>query len=238
MYNKKIKSKKYDHIMHLGNNCEAAFHFVKNFGFVEPHLFTWASVKNEDKFLQVLSNPDNIFRRGMKDANKTLMYQCPFTDIYFHSRDDLPTQERLNTDISIKEIIMDMFELNSRIAHFKNKFHDMAKSKKKKLYILKEPSTPKFVKKVFKTLEKINSKTLLGFNTFELLAVVTDEQAPEFMRLDKKNRNIHIRSVEHFAPICYATHEDKNDMEGWKNIYAEFQPKVKKARNKKFKFEK
>lgn len=77
--------KKYTHIVMLGNNCETAYQFYKNFKFVPTNMFTWAAIPYKQEFIDLLLNLDDIFTDGVSfhgDIGRCKKYKVGF---HFHS---------------------------------------------------------------------------------------------------------------------------------------------------------
>lgn len=235
MFNNKInffkallKSKKYDNIILLGYNCEIAFRFFQQYHFLDSSLFAWTGVTLE-QLKYFLENSQDV---GVDFSLYGNLFKCVKSGILFHGRTNLTaTVHKLQGEA----LEIEKAELRSRIAYLKDKFFEYSTNGKNTLYIRKiikdDVDDPNFQQNILYLYNKLSS---ICKNEFKLLLIVEEEN---YKKVIFDNENILIRTVHKFSPNADVTNKKYGDKLGWRNIFTEFQPAMKKKQTKKFKFE-
>lgn len=222
MFFRFLKTRKYDHVISLGYNCEVSFQFFKKYKFVESSLFAWANTETCRNLINALKNPDLLLSQGLREVEP--MYADIATGISFHgksTRDGLETKEQIEQ------------ELVSRINYLKEKFFRTASDGKKNLYIFKYPPPQTTqdisadIHELYDTLKNITK------NDFDLLVILEKKTFPQ---LSFDIPNLFIRRVDFYTPVDRVTSKPY-DKKSYGRIFSEFRPAFKLPKTKKFKFE-
>lgn len=232
-----MNTKKFDHIISLGQNCELGFHLRNKFGFVESSLFTWASVGAED-LGKVILNPGLIFSGGIEEWQNCNMWKCMVTNIAFHGqkRPEQLKNERGERDLA--KIQEQKEEVISRVRHLGQKFQTVASSQASKLYILilrpdflplNEGRIKNYVSGVFEALQKTAKN-------FALLVILHEKYNTRQIK-ELENDRVFVRFLHHFAPIDKANETELLDLKSSHVIFEEFQPSVIQQQNKVYKYD-
>ncbi|MBR2068357.1 MAG: hypothetical protein IJ877_01215 [Candidatus Gastranaerophilales bacterium] len=225
---KRKKENKFDYIISLGYNCEVTYRFLKYFKFEDSGLFNWTYSYSINDLIYALNNFDKIAQGEF--INPDPLWECKNTHIKFHGRENMGTyMNHLETDEILKK---DLEDLKGRINHLKEKFLDILKNDKSKLYIYKIKKEDLKNDPEEKIKELNNALKNLGGNNFKLLIVYEKQDL-----IIPDNPNFITRNVEYFAPDNAVTDRKYLD-NGWDNIYSEFYTnKIKSNKKKKYKFE-
>lgn len=230
-----MKTKKYDHILSLGKNCEAAFQFKRVFKFTESSIFNWAAIEDDEKFLQALDNLDLIFSDEIIEHDSVNMWQCKISRINFHG--DRVPGELLdkNGKKSPEKTSEERENVKNRIVHLVQKLKAVWAEKSRQLYVVTvhKENSQEILEYVKRLTAILNRKT----ENFDLLVVIPDKKYDKRLRAYKA-KHIYFRTLKHFSPWLEVTNLDKCDKDGWNKIYAEFAPAVIRTENKVYKFEK
>ena len=228
-------SKKYDHIISLGYNCEIADQFILTHKYIESSFLNWAYSSSINDVIYTLNNLDLLCSGNFMYPHKNIfpLWKCLNTNISFHGREPFdfwesnPSQENINND---KE------ELISRINYLKNKFINIIHSKNKKILFiykykinekLQENNTDaKNINKLYSTIKNICTCD------FDLLIIVERK----FYSNININNNIYIRNVSFFANDASVT-GNNNDHNGWSKIFNEFIYKHIPYKKQSYKFD-
>lgn len=195
---------------------------------MDASLFSWAFVKDDEKFLQALENIDDIFSNDVSFAeNTTDMFLDTKYNISFHGR--TPKNELFDEEGNIKDekkYQETLAELKSRLAHLKEKFKKDFESEEekiylKKIYIAENANDYKDIqsakKIIIKLYEYLKSKIPTG--KFKLIIIMENKYLDNEIK-ELENDHLFIRAVAFFAP-CDAT-ECGADNYGWQKIIKEF----------------
>lgn len=222
------KIKRYDHIISLGYNCEAAYQLFKHNGFLESNLFAWAFIPSLQTLISVLSDLNRIGSEDYDGPDKSVMYSCNKTKILFHGKTD-PKNFKDSPEL-FRE---DKEELRSRVSFLKDKFVSVAQGNDKKLYVLKVKSTETDIGEKINDIRRLLEKQNNG--SFDLLTVLEESFAKE-LSLTEEN-NFYIRTVSAYAPDDAVTSKKYPCFKEWQKIFDEFVPLHKLKKTKKYKFE-
>lgn len=224
-----LKAKKYDNIIFLGYNCEVAFRFFKQYGFVDSSLFAWTGVTLE-QLKYFLEKPETVGEGEFTRSGHLL--KCENSEILFHGRTNLANKVYYMNDEEFEE---EKTELRSRIAYLKDKFFKYSTNGKPTLYIRKVTKEDiedlEFHEKIIYLYNKLQT---VCTNDFKLL-LITEKDFYEKALFEEEN--IFTRYVMKYNPNADVTSRKLGDKLGWRIIFTEFQPAVKKKQTKKFKFE-
>ena len=220
----------FNYIISLGYNCEVAYRFLKYFRYEESSLFNWSYSKTITDLIYTLNNLDKLGSEGFIEPNP--LWECKVTHIQFHGRQDMLTYlTKQQTEVILKR---DLADLESRLAHLRDKFISIAKSRESKLYIykMKKEDITQDAENIIESL--YNALESIGAQNFRLLIV--QEKAGRELQQSSKYL---VRTVSYFAPDEDVTNS-KFFNNGWDNIYAEFYQNQKhsKYKKKKYKFDK
>ena len=225
MYHKK-HMKRYAQILMLGRNCEPAYYFFRQFGFIDSNLFAWAYVK-EEQMISVLNAPSVLLSgKLLPVAGRGGIMQHIPTGFLFHGRSSDYTTASRDT------IQRDIEELQSRLKYLITKFEASLHSSQKKLFILTLESNIHAKEYLASLYEAIKSRT----QNFDLLCIV-EEKAQTRQLMSMQDGTLFIRCIDHFAPGDRVTNLKSGDPEGWKKIFSEFGPATLKKSTRRFKFE-
>lgn len=209
--------KKYHEIIMLGKNCETAFYFLQNFGFIESNLFAWSFIK-EDNMISVLNSPDMLLYGDLRPVAGGMFEHVP-TGFLFHGRSD-------NYDIADENTIQnDIAELKSRLSYLVKKFKNSLDSNQKKLFICTISSDINQQNYILLLYNFFQHTT----NNFDILCVLEETNKTKNI-LKIQNDNLYIRFINHFAPYHRVTILKLGDPKGWRRIFNEFGPSLLKKR--------
>lgn len=226
LYHKK-QMKHYDQILMLGRNCEPAFYFLRQFGFLDSNLFAWAAIR-EKNMLAVLNTPELLLTGEVRPVvGRGGMLQHVPTGFFFHSR-----SSNYDTATSNDVIQRDIAELRSRLKHLTKKFEHSLHADQDKLFILTvadNVQAEEYLAALFKTLQ---SRT----HRFALLCIMEQKNCTPGL-LAMQTDTLFVRFVDRFAPSDNVTNLKAGDPKGWRKIFSEFGPDALKKSTKRFKFD-
>ena len=226
-----LRRKKFTHIMPLGINCEAAFWFNRIWGFVESSLFAWALTHNLDSLTKTLSRFDDILSGTATFDERSFMWKCDRTGIYFHGRFKRLPQSPLPDAAALEA---DLADLRGRIAHLKEKFRRYLSDTDSTLFVYRIGDKDTLSGLAGERLDALEAAlSRFGARNWKLLVVC--EKANRARVPAGPNRLI--RTVSRFNSTACVTDERKGDEAGWKTIYSEFAPDKILPKAHKFKFE-
>ena len=216
--------KKYSQIIMLGKNCEVAFYFFRQFGFIDSNLFAWAYIR-EEHMISVLKHPDILLNGELCPIEHGMIKHIP-TEFLFHGRSNDYTTASKET------IQSDIDELKSRLRYLIKKFTNYLNSNEKKLFIFTLRDNINHEKYISSILEILKSKT----KNFNILCIMEEKQHHNSI-ISMQNDTIYFRFVNHFADPNCVTSLESGDPKGWKKIFNEFGPECLKKSSKHFKFD-
>ena len=115
----RIRSRKYDHVLSLGMNCEPAFRFSLSWGGVESSPFSWSLCSDLRSLAEVLRHPELTGSEGFSFVDTALMWRCNRTGISFHGKQMLPIDA---STIPPELLAADKTDLAQRLAYLNEKF--------------------------------------------------------------------------------------------------------------------
>ena len=227
----RLRSKRFDHVLSLGVNCDVGFRFCQKWGFVDSTPFTWSQTFDIDHLIQAIRNPDEIGAGGFTWHEPTRMWKCNATGIYFHGRmkatSDQPTPDEAMLKADLKELI-------SRLEYLKKKLVAVAADDSRKAFIYRIKSSEAQTNDINRKLDELQH-ALENLGARNYLLVIVAEKKTKGLLLPSSNREI--RYVKAFNPQDRVTTATIGDPVGWNAIFTEFAPAVVKAATHKFKFE-
>lgn len=222
--------KKFDYIISLGWNCEPSFQMKLHLGFVESFPFSWCAILENESLLKVLNNKNIIFSGEFQEHPESNMWLCKVSNINFHAQRKAEDFLKFTGEELNQEKRKELEELKSKINYLFTKLENVWASEKTQLYILTIRKNNKNFLEFIKNLDNLlKEKT----KNYSLLIILEKEQ---YSNSYKDSNHIFFRYVNNFSPINDVTNLNKCDLEGWKNIFNEFQANTIKKDNKKFKF--
>ena len=82
-----MRSRRFDHIVTLGYNCELSARFFQCFGFVDATLFSWAGADLPDELAYAIEHYEDIFSGEVAAPTRTFpLFFCKNTKIRAHGR--------------------------------------------------------------------------------------------------------------------------------------------------------
>ena len=226
-----LRRKKFTHIVPLGINCEAAFWFNHVWGFVDSSLFAWALTHNLDFLTKTLSRFDDILSGTATFDERSFMWKCDRTGVYFHGRFKRLPQSPLPDAAALEA---DLADLRGRISHLKEKFRRYLADADNTLFVYRIGDKDTLSGLAGERLDALEAAlSQLGARNWKLLVVC--EKANRARVPGGPNRLI--RTVSRFNSTACVTDEHKGDEAGWRAIYSEFAPARILPKAHKFKFE-
>ncbi len=228
----RMRSRKYDHVLSLGMNCEPAYRFSLSWGFVDSTPFAWGLSPVLPTFARVLREPELLGSDGFEWHAKSLMWKCRKTGMYFHGRLVLepnsaaPSQDVLDADKA---------DLVQRLDYLGKKFARVLSDESSKALVLRVHTKDVLRDDINGSLDAIQ-RTLESHGARNYTLVVVVERAVRRRVAAAPNRVV--RTVNAFNPGGYVTKEKLGDPVGWKALFAEFAPAKILPKKHAFKFEK
>lgn len=226
-------AKKYTNIIPLGYNCEIAYRFFRQYKFVDSSLFGWSFVDLK-QLKNSLLNFDKLGTGEFIYDIQSHTIQCQNTGIFFHGR---TPAEKFSDDENINNKIIqnDIIELKSRIDYLKQKFVKYANNGLNTLYVIKiselDANSEYFKDEISWLYDYLSD---FCKNEFKLLVVA---EKSFYEKCLFENPNIITRYVEKYSPDSAVTLKKSGDAFGWRLIFTEFQPAIRKKQKGKLKFE-
>jgi len=227
----RLKRKRFEQIIVLGFNCEAAFRFVCKWDFLDSSLLAWTNSRDLGNLAKALGNFNQICAGEMEFHEKSRMWQCMSSRIFFHGKmravpgSPQPTEEEKASDLA---------DLRARAAHLKEKFLTYATNEKSTLFVYKirpeDAELPEFGAQLAALESAIEA---LGAKNWRLLVICERNQLAKM----PPGPNREFRAVTRFNPGNDVTSRKKGDPAGWNRIFSEFAPARILKRAHKFKYE-
>jgi len=228
----RMRSKKYDHVLSIGMNCEPAFRFSLSWGGVESTPFTWSLCQDTATLADALRHPELIGSDGFSFMDKALMWKCERTGIAFHGKQMVPVDA---STLPPEVLAADKADLAQRLVYLNEKFTRILSDESSKAiifrmhsHIFRENTVNEQVDAIQQALEA------RGARNYTLVVVV--ERALRGRIAPAPNRVV--RSVKAFNPGSAVVNPKLGDPGGWKALYTEFAPKKILPKKHAFKFEK
>jgi len=227
----RLRRKKIAHILPLGINCEVAFWLNDVFGFVESSLFAWVSSRHLDRMARVLSDPAAIMSGEMRFSDKSFMWECVKTGLFFHGRfahlpdAPLPDQAAMDADLA---------DLRGRVAHLKEKFLQYVRDDERTLFIHRISDYDVQTEGLDARLAAVE-KALEGLGARKWQLLIVCRKADRHLVPPGPHRLI--RTVWRFNPTSCLLDKKKGDSVVWHAIFSEFVPVKILQKRHAFKFE-
>lgn len=231
----RMRSRRFDHIVTLGYNCELSARFFQNFKFVDATLFSWAVAPTAEEMAYAIQNTDKIFS-GEIDAPRPdfPLFRCTKTNTRAHGRAKIavwqkqppPSEEFINAERE---------ELVSRFGYLKKKTIGYLCDDKTVLVILKlKPCDCVPGRANEAVMAYINALKKIGAQKMTFLVICEERHASLF---EFPHPDFELRTVAVYNNDANAADLKQGDSKGWKLIFDEFRPKTFRKQAHKFKFE-
>jgi hypothetical protein len=227
----RLRTKRYDHVLSLGSNCDAGFRFCQKWGFVDSTPFTWGQTLDIGHVVQALRHPESIGADGFSWHAPSAMWRCNRTGMYFHGRMKA-TQDRPEPDEAALKA--DLEELKSRLGHLKEKLLSVLADGSSKALILRVNSKEASADGINGRLDELQGALAEVGARNHLLVVVAERKVKGLIRTAPGRV---VRYVRQFNPQSAVTDAKLGDPVGWDAIFTEFAPAVVKKATHRFKFE-
>lgn len=207
---------KYDYLIPIGRNCEIGIQLKRFFNFVESFPYTWCGIRDPYKFLDEAS--------------------C----INFHAKRSGAFFKEIPSELYEQERGNELKDLKERTYHLCNKLENIQKDNtKKKLYMLTlhsigNDSIHDLSERVLQYIDDLNSVLGMLDTNYDLLIVISNYNLSFNIQYAP---NVYIRCLKYFSPTNYVSRVELSDVEGWNNIFNDFQPVSLKIEDKKYKFD-
>lgn len=221
-----------DQILPLGTNCEVAFRFYRQWGFLDSSLFAWAQSVDLGTLTAALRDLDRIFSGGTEFDRNSFMWKCSVTGLYFHGYFKFAPN---TPPPGAAELEADLSALHGRIRHLRDKFRDYVANEKSTLFVHrlcpKDAAAPDLDRRLA-ALEQALADRLAARN-WRLLVVCEEKERTRM----PEGPNRLFRTVRAFSPPDRVTDPGAGDPHGWRAIFTEFVPAKILPKAHKFKFE-
>ncbi len=228
----RIRSRKYDHVLSLGMNCEPAFRFSLSWGGVESTPFSWSLCSDLRSLAEILRHPELTGSEGFSFVDTTLMWRCNRTGISFHGKQMLP----VDASTTAPELLAaDKADLAQRLAYLNKKLTRILSDESSKAIIFRVHSHLVRKDDINERIDAVQ-QALEARGARNYTLVVVTERAVRERIASAPNRVV--RSVKAFNPSDAVLNPKLGDPIGWKALYAEFAPRKILPKKHAFKFEK
>ena len=230
---RKLAIKYHKNFVSLGYNCELAYRYNLNNGFVDSGLFQWSYSCSCDDLIFALNHLNLLFTGEILDPNP--LYECANTHIRLHGKFPMNLWMEGGAGTS-EQKEADKAELVERVAYLKKKFvNTLHEGGALVMYKMRSvealaPNAVEKVRTIIATLRKLEA------NEFDFVLVL-ENKCRGRLQFDKSER-VYVRYVREFNPDGDVSNKKIGDFYGWKCIFNEFRPAQKKKNAHKFKFEK
>lgn len=228
----RLRRKKYDHVLSLGMNCEPAFRFSLDWGFVDSTPYAWGLSRNLRGLAESIENPGLVGSEGFEWAPDYLMWRCRRTGSYFHGKlvsgkpKDAYDPELLEADRK---------ELVERLAYLNGKLTRILRDESSKALILRVHTKEALAPDVNECVDAVQ-RALESRGARNYTLVIVTERAVRGKISPAPHRVV--RTVRAFNPGSSVVKEKLGDPAGWQALFAEFTPAKILPKKHLFKFEK
>lgn len=231
----RMRSRRFDHVVTLGYNCEIAARFFQNFKFVDATLFSWAAAPTAEEMSRAIECPDEIFSGEVEPPRRDFpLFRCVRTNVRAHGRSKMSIW-MAETAPSKEFVAAERAELVSRFSHLKEKTFGYIKDDKSVLVILKMKPCDCIPGRADATVTMyIDALRKVGARNMTFLVVCEQSKACVFTN---PHPDFELRTVAEYNPDSHAADLKRGDPRGWRLIFDEFRPKTMKKQTHKFKFE-
>lgn len=228
----RVRQKKFDNVVFLGSNCEAAFRFLRRWGFVDSSLFAWSSTTDLPTLTAALDRIDDIPDGTFEFKERSRVWKSVETNTYHHGR--LKIDEG-GSRPSPAELDQDLADMRGRLRHLVDKFRRYVSSSESTLLVLRLSDVDASASNVQERLRRLwEALARLGAQNCSLLVVC---RRSDLVRMPPESDGLFIRCVREFNTPDYATRENTGDPVGWSAIFTEFAPAKILPKAHAFKFE-
>ena len=158
------------------------------------------------------------------------MWLCKTANINFHAQRKAKDFLKFTGEELKQEKKKELEDLKDKINYLFTKLENVWTSEKTQLYIL---TINKDNKNFIEFIQNLDNLLRYKTKNYSLLIVLSKEQ---YSDIYKDNDHIFFRYINNFSPTDKVTDLNYCDLEGWKNIFNEFNSNTIKTNNKKFKF--
>ena len=228
----RLRSRKCDHVLSIGMNCEPAFRFSLSWGFVDSTPFSWASCTDPLRLAEVLREPGHIGSQGFSFQDKILMWRCEETGISFHGK---LVVSSAGATVSPEALAADKDDLIRRLAYLNEKLTRILTDDSSKAIIFRVNTAVALAEDANEKIDAVQrALEARGARNYTLVVVV--EQTAHGRIAPAPNRVV--RTVRAFNPKNAVDNAEMGDPVGWRALYEEFAPKKILPKKYAFKFEK
>jgi hypothetical protein len=227
-----VRQRKYAQIVIMGANCEAAFRFVRRWGFVDSSLFTWAKTRTVATLTNAIRNLDAIAEGPFEYNLRTGVWLNKKMDIHFHGKmnwhpgDPHPSEDQLAADRA---------DLVGRLRHLAGKFRRCMANDAETLFVRRMTKEDVASPDLARQLDDLES-TLESLGAKRRRLVLVFERADRGS-LPPETATRTYRFVKKFNPPECATRPESGDPVAWNAIFTEFAPAKVLKKAHAFKFE-
>lgn len=227
----RLRRKRYDHVLSLGMNCEPAFRFSLDWGFVDSTPYAWGLSRHLRGLAESIENPGLIGSEGFEWSPDFLMWRCRRTGSYFHGK--LVSGKR--KDAYAPELLeADRKELVERLEYLNGKLTRILRDESSKALILRVHTREALAPEVNDGVDAVQRALELRGACNYTLVIVTEKVAKGRVA-PAPNRLV--RTVRVFNPGNAVVRKKLGDPTGWRALYAEFTPAKIREKKHAFKFE-
>jgi len=231
----RVRSRRFDHVITLGYNCELAARFFQCFKFVDATLFSWVAVPSAEEMAYAIRHVDEIFNGKVEPPRRDFpLFRCANTNLRAHGRSKMsvwtaevpPSKEFVDAELT---------DLVSRFRHMREKTLDYLRDDKTVLAVLKvNPADCVPGRANEAVMLHVKALRDIGARNMTFLAVCEQAKARAF---EHPHPDFELRTVAEYSPEGHAADLKRGDPRGWKLVFEEFRPRTLKKQAHKFKFE-
>ena len=231
----RMRSRRFDHVVTLGYNCELSARFFQNFNFVDSTLFSWAGADYPVEMAYAIEHYQDIFSGEILAPTKDFpLFLCKKTKVRAHGRAKMQVWTAAEPP-SRDFIDAERAELVSRFEHLKKKTIDYLRDDKSVLAIVKlHPSCCRPENAVSSAMCYVNALRKIGARNMTFLVICEEANAASFTG---PHPDFELRTVAEYNPESNAADLKRGDPKGWRLVFDEFRPATMKKKAHKFKFE-
>lgn len=229
-----LSVRKHRTFLSLGYNCELAFQYNLRNGFVESGLFQWAYSYSLEDLIHAVEHLDLMFTGEVKDPNP--LYEFAATRIREHGKAPMALWTDGVKAVDRETMEADRADLVGRIAHLREKFvRSLREGGALVMYKIRseELLAPAASTRLQRLLAALRA---LGATDFDFVLVCEERCRGKVPILDSPR--FFIRHICTFNPDDRVTDDALSDRYGWRLLFDEFRPFVRRRKTHKFKFEK
>jgi len=230
-----IRSRKFDHVVTFGYNCELSARFFQNFKFVDSTLFSWAAGIEPDRMAHAIEHSEDIFSGEVAAPTRDFpLFRCKKTNIRAHGR--APLKVWTEGEPPPPEFVeKERAEVVSRFRHLREKTLAYLRDDKSVLAILKTRTVDCAPGEANENVLKfVRALRNIGARNVTFLAICEAKCAGNFAA---PHPEFELRTVAEYNPESNAANLKLGDTRGWRLIFEEFRPKTLKKQAHTFKFE-